>query len=67
MALVDSIKSSDLLQDKQDTILDKGHKGLEIFEDVEKAHKDNKRIAQIAISEFISSIESLQKLMDDFV
>ena len=32
-----------------------------------KAHKDNRIIAQNAISEFINSIESLQKLMDDFV
>ena len=67
MALADSIKNSDLSQDKQDKILDKGRRCLEIFEDVEKSHKDNRRIAQNAISEFINSIKSLQKLMDDFV
>ena len=60
MALADSIKNSDLSQDKQDTILDKGRRFLEIFEDVEKAHKDN-RITQNAILEFINSIDSLQK------
>ena len=67
MALADSIKNSDLSQDKQDTIIDKGRRFHENFEDVEKAHKDNRRIAQNVISEFINSTESLQKLMDDFV
>ena len=67
MALADSIKNSDLSQDKQDTIFDKGRRYLEIFEDVDKANEDNRRIVQNAISEFINSIDSLQKLMDDFV
>ena len=57
MALADSIKNSDLSQDKQDTILDEVRRCLEIFEDVEKAHKDSRRIARNAVSEFINSIE----------
>ena len=67
MAVADFFKNSDQSQDKQDMILDKGRRCLEIFEDVEKAHKDNRRITQNAISEFINSIDSLQKLIADVV
>ena len=46
MALADSIKNSDLSQDKQDTILDKGRRCLEIFEDVKKAQRQQKNCSE---------------------